>query len=399
MTGMPAWRLAFGLLFLSIVLHVVGDTWYALRFGSGFNAIPFMIVYLSFSTVGSLIIAHYPRHPVGWIFCVIGLNFGLNNLLNCYADVALAASSGWPGGAVAAWFGWLWDINLFLLGTFLLLFFPTGRVPSPRWTFVAWLTGIAIAVVWVSEAFAPGPMMDYTTNNPFGISAAKDILSAADTIGLLVIVLCAFLSVISVVVRFRHSHSIERQQIKWFAFAASLQVPYVILIFTVTLPASDFVFALLVASLPATAGLAILRYRLYDIDRIINKTLVYGSLSAILVGADLLLVLGLEHLLNPIASGSDLIVAGSTLAVAALVRPLRSRIQTVVDRRFYRRKYDAARTLEAFSSRLRDQTDLAALATELGTVVQETMQPTQVSLWLRDFERVVGNDPESRTVQ
>jgi hypothetical protein len=371
---------------LGFVLNVAGGAWYAGAVKDGFSPFTVVItlVYLSFLTVGVLIMAHIPRHPIGWIFCVIGINFGLNNLLNSYAERAIDSPNGLPGGAIAAWFGWLWIINLFLLGTYLLQFFPTGRLPSPRWRPLAWLTGVGIFIVWFAEYFAPGQLPDFERENPFGIAAARDLLAVADVIGLVLTALCALLSVASVVVRFRHAQQIERQQIKWFAFAVSLLLPYMIFASQVELAPTDYGFALVIALTPASVGLAILRYRLYEIDRIINRTLVYSLLSAILVGADLLLIATIEQLFQPIASGSDLVVAGSTLAVAAFIQPLRRRIQSTVDRRFYRHKYDATRTLEAFSARLRDEIDLATLTTELQATVIETMQPEHVSLWLRD---------------
>ncbi len=379
-------RLAWGLWLLGFVLNVAGGAWYAGAVKDGFSPFTVVItlVYLSFLTVGVLIMAHIPRHPIGWIFCVIGINFGLNNLLNSYAERAIDSPNGLPGGAIAAWFGWLWIINLFLLGTYLLQFFPTGRLPSPRWRPLAWLTGVGIFIVWFAEYFAPGQLPDFERENPFGIAAARDLLAVADVIGLVLTALCALLSVASVVVRFRHAQQIERQQIKWFAFAVSLLLPYMIFASQVELAPTDYGFALVIALTPASVGLAILRYRLYEIDRIINRTLVYSLLSAILVGADLLLIATIEQLFQPIASGSDLVVAGSTLAVAAFIQPLRRRIQSTVDRRFYRHKYDATRTLEAFSARLRDEIDLATLTTELQATVIETMQPEHVSLWLRD---------------
>jgi hypothetical protein len=378
-------RLAWGVWLLGFVLNVAGGAWYAVGVKDGFTpfAVVITLVYLAFLTVGVLIMANLPRHPVGWIFCVIGINFGLNNLLNSYAERAIKSPNGLPGGAIAAWFGWLWITNLFLLGTYLLQFFPTGRLPSPRWRPLAWLTGIGIFMVWFAEYFAPGQLPDFERDNPFGIAAAKGVLAVADVIGLALTALCALLSVASVVVRFRHAHQIERQQIKWFVFAVSLLLPYMFVAANVGSVVTDYGFAIVISLTPASVGLAILRYRLYEIDRIINRTLVYSLLTAILAGADLLLITTIEHLFQPIASGSDLVVAGSTLAVAAFVQPLRSRIQSTVDRRFYRHKYDATRTLEVFSTRLRDEIDLETLRLELGAVVQETMQPAHVSLWLR----------------
>jgi hypothetical protein len=376
--------LAGGLWFLGFVLNVVGSIWYAVGVKDGFSpfAVVITLVYLAFLTVGVLILANLPRHPIGWIFCAIGINFGLNNLLNSYAQRAIDSPNGLPGGAIAAWFGWLWIINLYLLGTYLLQFFPTGRLPSPRWRPLAWLTGIGIFLTWFAEYFAPGQLPDFERENPFGIAAAKELLAVVDVIGLALTAVCALLSVVSVVVRFRHARQIERQQIKWFVFSVSLLLPYMIFASQFESGVTDYGFAVVISLTPASVGLAILRYRLFEIDRLINRTLVYSLLTAILVGADLLLIVIIEHLFEPITSGSDLVVAGSTLAVAACIRPLRSRIQRIVDRRFYRHKYDAARTLEAFSNRLRDEIDLDALLAELAAVVQETMQPAQVSVWL-----------------
>lgn len=391
-------RLAWGLWSFGFVLNVVGGAWYAVGVKDGLTpfAVMIILVYLSFLTVGALIIAHLPRHPIGWIFCVIGINFGLNNLLNAYAERAIDSPNDLPGGAIAAWFGWLWIINLFLLGTYLLQFFPTGRLPSPRWRPLAWLTGVGIFMTWFAEYFAPGQLPDFERENPFGITAAKDLLAVADVVGLALVAVCALLSVASVVVRFRHARQVERQQIKWFVFAVSLLLPYMMVASQVESRLTDYGFAIVIALTPASVGLAILRYRLYDIDRLINRTLVYSLLTAILAGADLLLIITIEHLFEPVASGSDLVVAGSTLAVAAFVQPLRSRIQTTVDRRFYRHKYDATRTLEAFSTRLRDEIDLDALTVELQATVVETMQPAHMSVWLRGFSGGSGAHTDGR---
>jgi hypothetical protein len=286
-----------------------------------------------------------------------------------------------------------------LFGTYLLQFFPTGRLPSPRWRPLAWLTGVGIFVVWFAEYFAPGQLPDFERENPFVFAAAKDLLAVADVIGLGLVAVCALLSVVSVVVRFRHAHQIERQQIKWFIFAVSLLLPYTIFASQVESAATDYGFAIVIALTPTSVGLAILRYRLYEIDRLINRTLVYSILSAILVGADLLLIATIERLFEPVASGSDVVVAGSTLAIAAFFQPLRSRIQTTVDRRFYRHKYDATRTLEAFSTRLRDEIDLDALTAALQAAVTETMQPAHMSVWLRSFTNQPHASFEGREIQ
>jgi hypothetical protein len=271
---------------------------------------------------------------------------------------------------------------------FLLLLFPDGRLPAPRWR---WVARVALIGVGLLELFftlqphsidsAPG----VHTHNPFGVQFLNAPLIVAAAIGIILLLVALCASLAALVSRFRRSHGRERLQLKWFTYAAGLVTAYGI--------AGNFlpgglllgiVNGVIVGPLLALAvGVSMLRHQLYDIDVVINRTLVYGSLTAILAASYLGLVLLLQLALSTVTSGSSLAVAASTLGVAALFRPARARVQGVVDRRFYRRKYDAARTLEQFSARLREQVDLDALGGELSSVVLETMQPTHVSLWLR----------------
>jgi hypothetical protein len=360
------------------------------------------LIVVLYPTVGALIASRRPENPFGWLFCIIGLSLTAWQFGNTYVSYSMNVRT-LPADA---WLGWLSNFGILpaalTLFTFVALLYPSGRLLSRRWRPIVWT---AVSVIVASMAYRAIAIKSVGDDipNPAYISTVARIVQPLEFIGLIIIAVVFVASLLSLGLRFRQSQGIERLQLKWFVYVAVLALSAFILagIAEVVDPVNQggFVGSVLwftgmlgiLIGLPSVIGLAILRYRLFDIDRIINKTLVYGVLSVILVSADVLLVLGLEHLLNPIAAGSDLVVAGSTLAVAALVRPLRSRIQTVVDRRFYRRKYDATRTLEAFSSRLRDQTDLSALASELGAVVQETMQPAHVSLWLRNADRTTGN--------
>jgi hypothetical protein len=251
---------------------------------------------------------------------------------------------------------------------------------------VAWCAGVGITLLFVADGLNPGPLEDYPEiANPYGVdSPVLDVLGGVAALALAVAMIG---SPLSLVLRFRRAGRVERQQIKWLALAGAVAaVTFVIALASYeALPAgvADRAIMLSILMLPVAAGMAILRYRLYDIDVVVNRTLVYGALTATLAAAYLGSVLLLQLALSPLTEASDLAIAGSTLAVAALFRPARTRIQFAVDRRFYRRRYDAARTLERFGVRLRDEVDLETLGGELRGVVADTMQPAHVSLWLR----------------
>ncbi len=343
-------------------------------------------------TVGALVVARQPRNPIGWIFCAAGLVLPLTGVSQGYALYALRTDPGsLPGGDVAAWFAtWLFPVALVLLGPLFFMLFPDGRPLSRRWRPFAWLAVFGMAAITVGQWFHPGPLNTAPFEkvvNPVGIPAAKAFLAVLILLGFWAVLLAVLGAVASLVVRFRRSRGATRLQLKWLAmsgvlFALAMLVSSVLFLLGYH-TAGNVPVLLALSSVPVFAGEAMLRRRLYDIDVVINRTLVYALLTATLGAVYVGSVLLLQLALNSVTSDSSLAVAVSTLGVAALFRPARSRIQAVVDRRFYRRKYDAARTLEQFSARLRDQVDLDALGGELRAVVRETMQPAHVSLWLR----------------
>ncbi|MDQ3610143.1 MAG: hypothetical protein M4D85_00810 [Actinomycetota bacterium] len=355
----------------------------------------FALAFVAYATVGALIASRHPRNPVGWLFAAIGLLSAATELAYAYARHEVEEAGGLsPAATAAAWVSdWLGNPGFVAL-VLLLLLFPDGHFRTRRWRFVG-TAAVLLAVTWAAAlALEPRPLLDLpTVSNPLGVEAADEVLGVVGTGTQIGFFLLVPVGVASVVVRFRTANIEERQRIKWLAMAGGYAIVAVIAVavtgaFTDTdTGLGDLVTALLIASaitaFPLAAGIAILRNRLYDIDVVIKRTLVYGALTATLVAAYLGSVLAFRLLLDPLAGESDLSVAASTLAVAALFRPLRSRIQAVVNRRFYRERYDAALTMVGFTTRLRDQIDLDTLGSDLKTVVNDTMQPDHVSLWLR----------------
>jgi hypothetical protein len=268
----------------------------------------------------------------------------------------------------------------------LLMVFPTGRLPSRRWRPVAWAAGAVFVLAALSSPLLPGSPADGLRPNPIAIPALEGVLRLAYATANAVLFGVILAALVSLVVRFRRATGVERQQLKWFAYGTAL-----LLLLPVAGAvgarlgdtAGELLVAAIVSALPVAIGIAVLRYRLYDIDRLVNRTVVYGLLTVLLAGVYAGLVFALSQLLNPADQQSALAVAASTLVVAALFQPARRRIQGLVDRRFNRRRYDAARTVAAFSTRLRDQIELDTLSTELLAVVDQTVQPVQLSLWLR----------------
>ncbi|MGH3088927.1 MAG: hypothetical protein ACRDSJ_16615 [Rubrobacteraceae bacterium] len=346
----------------------------------------FPVAILAFGLVGVLLVSRLPRNPVGWICLFIGLNLMFYLAADLLAYPLMARPGSLPTGEYMAWFvNWLWVPAVGLLGTFLVLLFPNGRLPTRRWRPVAWISGAVLVLYTPSLAFFPGPLIETPdVINPVGIEPARSALVA--TIGVLDVLLplCFVASAASMIVRFRCSVGEERQQLKWFASAAALlAVSFPLVIVFYSGPIEDFM-TLIFASLPIAVGIAVLRHRLYDIDVIINRTLVYGSLTLLLAGTYLGSVVFLQYVFRSLSGqDSQIVIVASTLVIAALFVPLRRRIQSFVDRRFYRRKYDAARTLGEFSKRLRDETDLENLSEDLVSVVRETVQPAHASLWLK----------------
>jgi hypothetical protein len=308
-----------------------------------------------------------------------------------YTEYGLETEPGsLPASDLVLWFeSWAWIPPFGTLTTFLLLLFPDGRLPSPRWRPVAVLTAGGIVVASVAIALHPEPLSESGVENPLGIGGADTVLLVVGLVAGGAVVTGMIGGIVALVRRLRRSRGEERQQLKWFTYAAIVLVVVVLAsINQETGVLLGVVQAIVVGPVLAFAvGVAILRYRLYDIDVVINRTLVYGSVTALLAAAYLGLVLLFQLAFSPLTEENSLAVALSTLAVAALFRPARNRVQTVVDRRFYRRRYDAQLTLEGFAARLREEVDLDALRGELTGVVAETMQPAHVSLWLREAGR------------
>jgi hypothetical protein len=347
------------------------------------------MVAVGYSTVGAIVASRLPESPIGWLFCAIGLIFGVSHFSAEYAAYALLSPSrSLPAGETFAWLtSWVWVFGLGII-VYLDLLFPNGRLPSARWRWFAWFTAIVLLPAAILAALSPGLILSSTLINPLGIEGLPNVSRAIEAFmyGLVVV------GASSMLARLRYSGRIERQQIKWFAYATAVAISGVILKNTVY-PAVGvrwvwWVGLVLttvgIVSSPVAMGIAIFRYRLYQIDLIINRTLVYGSLTAVLAAVYLGGVVFLQYAFRTLTGeGSQLAVVASTLIIAALFIPLRRRIQGFIDRRFYRRKYDARKTLEAFSAQLRNETDLDALSDDLVGVVRETMQPAHVSLWLR----------------
>ena len=352
----------------------------------------FGLVVIGFATVGALLASRRPDNAVGWLLLATAVAFSLQAL----GEVYVQRRDNFAFLQVAWVAGWAWYVWVVLTAVFLPLVFPDGRLLSRRWRVVGWLGAAALGASIIGTGFRPGRLdLEADVTNPLGVhGAAGDFVAVVGTVGNVLAGVAAVLSAASLVVRFRRARGVARQQIKWFAFVGLLVVfGLALAIGQVLLPGSwrdpvgavgwfTFLFACLIG-LPAAVGIAVFKHRLYDIDLVIKRTLVYGSLTALLLVTYLVLVLVFRLVLSPVTGDSDLAVAGSTLAVAALFRPLRSRIQAVVNRRFYRERYDAARTLEGFAGRLRDELDLETLGVDLRAVVRETMAPAHVSLWLR----------------
>jgi hypothetical protein len=348
--------------------------------------------------LGGLVASRRPANPYGWLWLGFSLGVTLAVFAQAYAAYSLVAQPGslpaprTVGNAVAG-VGWTAGITAI---PFLLLHFPTGRLPTRRWRYVAWAVAVAGAVSLTVGPFVPSEGNFVPVENPLGVGGTVGVALTALAYGGVVLVLIAIVpSMLSLVVRYRRAGGVEREQLKWFAFATVLLVAEWVIQFFYEPPGA---WDALVEVVPFTVlyvavGVAVLKYRLYEIDRIINRALVYGSLTATLAVVYVGGVVVLQYLFRALTGQeSQLAIVVSTLAIAALFVPLRRRVQALIDREFYRRKYDAAKTLEGFSAKLRDETDLQRLGDELVSVVRQTMQPEHVSLWLRPSRRVGGEE-------
>jgi hypothetical protein len=382
------------------------------RYDPGF-AVLTGVLSLAYPAVGALIASRLPTNPIGWIFCGLGVIYVTQRFAIAYADHALLETLALPWGEFAAWFSTWIGFAFPTLGVFLMLLFPGGRLPTRRWRIVVCLTVFGAAMSALGVAFMPGILLHHRyVDNPFGVVGViygklttYGFFGVSRLLGMTLLSTSLLVALFSIILRLRHARGNDRQQLKWFLFAAvpltfvgSLDgLDGIIANFT-----TDFMFhpvymlysrGLLVPVLyvevlalllvPICTYVAILRYNLYDIDVVVNRTLVYGSLTAMLVALYFVGIVVLQRVFVLLTGQrSTLAVVASTLLIAALFNPLRRRIQSFMDRRFYRRKYDATKTLEAFSATLRKETDLEALREDLVGVVRETMQPEHVSLWL-----------------
>jgi hypothetical protein len=345
-----------------------------------------ILVTVSAATVGALVASRRPGHPVGWLLLGVGLGLVVTELIQAYVDYGLLARPGsLPGARYLAGFAYSTALLWVSCAGFVLLLTPTGSLPSPRWRWWARLAAAAPVVMVVGSVVQPDPLAPDYHGNPLAVPALARVLGVPAVAGVVMVLVSLLVGAGSLVVRFRRARGTERLQLRWLAYAAALAAGLLLVALVAGfLLANDNVtfasLALGMALLPLATGAAILRYRLYDLDRIISRTLAYGLLTVLLGGGYAAVVLGLGQLLG---RDSSLVVAGATLALAAVFQPARRRVQQTVDRRFNRRRYSAARTIEAYSVRLRDQLDLDTLSAELVAVVDQTMEPNRVSLWLR----------------
>jgi hypothetical protein len=342
---------------------------------------------VSEATVGAVLAGRRPRHPVGWLLLAFALSLAANGVAGGYAPYGLQARPGaLPGAAWVAMYYPATALVAFACLGLILLLVPTGSPPSPRWRWWAWLTVGALAVLLLAMPLAPRPPDSryQVVDNPLDLRPFDGALLVANRAALAVTVLGILVGAGSLVVRFRRARGTERQQLRWVVLAAALtgvgMLASVVLVAAGNEVLVGWVTGVCLAFLPLATGAAVLRYRLFDLDRIISRTLSYGLLTVLLGGGYAGVVLGLGQLLG---RDSSLVVAMATLAVAAVFQPARRGVQAAVDRRFNRRRYDTAQTIAAFSTRLRQEVDLDTLTGELLAVVEQTMQPTQASLWLR----------------
>jgi hypothetical protein len=346
-----------------------------------------LVAVLSAATVGAVVASRRPRHPVGWLLLGFALSLTASGVISSYVNYGLVARPGaLPAAHVVARYYPATGAAALALLSLVLLLTPTGSLPSPRWRRWAFVTAATPVALVLVVPVAPGRLDPQLllASSPFSDRALGGVLLVATQVALVVTALAVAVAAGSLLVRFRRAQGVERQQLRWVALGAALMVlavPIVLAPVALETPILvDWAPAVWVMVLPVAVGAAILRYRLYDLDRIISRTLAYGLLTLLLGGGYALIVLGLGQLLG---RESALVVAASTLAMAAVFQPARRRVQAVVDRRFNRRRHDATRLIEAFGARLRDQVDLDTLTIELLMVTDQTMQPTQASLWLR----------------
>jgi hypothetical protein len=374
--------------FVVIMLEIIGALVLSTAFGEGLGsdlaAYSTVLFVLATSGVGTLIGLRRPGNRIGWLLRLAGFGFATGSLLVIYIEVAVAQPGSLPVSPVLVWLGdVMFQLGLSVCATFLLLFFPTGRLPSPGWKIVGWLAAVSMILLFGAVLFGPGAFEGLPIDNPLALPETSPFLPVLES-GWYLMLVAILASVTSLIIRYRRAVGEERQQLKWVALG--VVVLAIGLALSVLWPGlsddtENFVIALALTAVPISIGIAILRYRLYDIDRIISRTVSYAVVTVLLAGAYVGLVFGLGIVIPN--QGSSLVVAASTLAVAALFNPMRRRVQTIVDRRFNRSRYDLSRTIEAFAQRLSSEVDLDQIGHDLQSVTAESMHPKTMALWLR----------------
>ncbi len=381
--------------FVVIMLEIIGAVLLSTLTGRGPGSDPTayatVLFVLTTGAVGTLIGLRRPGNTIGWLLRLAAFGFATGSLLVVYVEIAVAEAGSLPVGPIAVWLGDLmFQLGFGVSAIFLLLLFPTGRLPSPRWKLVGWIGAIGIAFMFAAVLFGQSAFEGLPIENPIALEDTSPILRVFES-GFYLTLASILASVTSLIVRYRRAVAEEKQQLKWVAFGVvvlALGVAGTVVWDMVNGSAElsddtgNLVTALSITVVPISIGMAILRYRLYDIDRIISRTVSYGAVTALLAGTYAGLVFVLRDLLP--SQGGSLAVAASTLAVAALFNPLRRRVQAFVDRRFNRSRYDLSRTIEAFSQRLRTEVDLDQLGRDFQDVAGESMHPKSMTLWLRD---------------
>jgi hypothetical protein len=402
-------RLAWSLCAISVALSLGGAALATVVLSRGlanghqnplFTALVLFPITLAWVVVGALVASRRPGNRIAWVYCAIGLGLAMLGASAAYSTLAIHGSDPpLPGGRFTALASEMLFVPCVFIGPVSMFFvFPDGRFLSPRWRLV-WLILIPLGLLFGGflVAFRPGVLSGFgAVENPLGIGGdlGRVMRFLTDDAGAVEGPVAFVIAMLAMITRYRNATGVERQQLKWVFYAVILAIAAFVVSFLAPVAAGSVLFgnqgpadlpaAFVLVLMPVCTGVAILRYRLYDIDRVINRTLVYASLTVCLAMAYLVSVLVLQRALSTVAGGSSLAVAASTLTVAAAFRPARTRIQQVVDRRFFRRRYDATRTLETFGARMRDEVALDALSGELSTVVADTLQPSHVSVWLSD---------------
>jgi len=348
-------------------------------------------VFVALPSVGAILAIRRSGNPIGWLFLVTGVGFIMGIFTTEYVNRATIAGMSLPGVVLVDWIGaWAGQVSITLAVVWIPLLFPDGHLPGPRWRPVAWAAAVLIVAGTVAQAIVPDASLGYGGRlaNPVAVGGPIGGI-ASILVGLYfpVLAVLGLLSLASLFVRFRRSRDAERQQLKWFLYAVGSLMAAIVAAVATKTDLAWYAVQLGLASLPVAAGIAILRYRLYEIDRLVSRSIAYAAVTGALIVVYVAVNLALTTVFSSVTGSNSIAVAASTLVVAALFTPVRRRVQRVVDRRFDRARYDAERTTLAFSERLRDQVDLAAVTADLDDTIRASIAPARVGVWLRAGER------------